>query len=110
MPNWTPSKAINSAKSQVAAFGGVAGALAVARTVAGAMLAILGFMLVMDRLSLRGLLAETGPEPAWRLAMALRAGISHPDAQIAEFAAALVGVVFVVLSIRTLRTLRRRTS
>jgi len=87
---------------QVAASGRVAGVLAVVRAIVGALLAILGFMLVLDRLSLRDLLAETGPEPAWRLTLAMRAAISHPGAQMAELAVGLVGMAVVVLSIRTL--------
>ncbi len=72
------------------------------RVVVGVGLAILGFLLVADRLSLRALLAETGPAVAWHVALATRAAIDHSGAQAAELAAGLSGVALVVHSIRRL--------
>jgi hypothetical protein len=86
--------------------------MAFARALLGAFLAVFGFLLVMDRLSLRELLAETGPAPAERLVLGIHAAIEHPGAQVAELAACVLGVAFVVLSLRTLwrSTAQRRHS
>ena len=87
-------------------------ALALSRALLGALLAVFGFLLVMDRLSLRALLAETGPAPAQRLVLGIHAAIEHPGAQVAELAACILGVTFMLLSLRTLwrSTAQRRHS
>jgi hypothetical protein len=66
------------------------------------MLAVFGFLLAMDRLSLRELLAETGPAPAQRLALVIHAAIEHPGAQVAELALGLLGLTYIALSVRSL--------
>ncbi len=76
--------------------------LVLVRVIAGASLAVLGFMLAMDRLSLRDPLAETGPEAAWQMTLTIHSAIQHPGAQAAEIASALVGMALVALSIRRL--------
>ena len=92
--------------------GPVTRALALTRALLGALLAVFGFLLVLDRLSLRELLAETGPAPAQRLVLGIHATIEHPGAQVAELAACVLGVTFVLLSLRTLwrSTAQRRHS
>ena len=72
-----------------------------ANAIAGATLAILGLLMVMDRLSLRSLLAETGPESAWHLALAVHGTIEHTGAQTAELAISLIGLAIVALAIRS---------
>ena len=93
-------------------YGPVTRALALTRVLIGAFLAVFGYLLVIDRLSLRALLAETGPAPAERLVLGIHAAIEHPGAQVAELAACVLGVACVLLALRTLwrSTAQRRHS
>jgi hypothetical protein len=70
---------------------------------AGLALMLAGLLMVTDYLSLRGLLARTGPEAAQRVVLGLHVSIEHSGAQLVELAGALVGAALIVLSIRTLR-------
>jgi len=81
--------------------------LVMARMVVGVTLTIIGLLAVTDRLSLRELLAETGPDTARQLVLGLHAAIEHSGAQAAELTGALIGMALIALSIRSLlRTAR----
>lgn len=75
--------------------------------VLGCALAVLGFALVLDVLSLRELLVQYGPGSLGRLTMAARARMEHPGAQAGELATGLTGLIFVVLGAYGLITARR---
>jgi hypothetical protein len=90
----------------------VGGVVPVIRMLIGGGVAMFGFLLVMDQLSLRDLLGETGPAPALRLARAIHAVVEHPGAQVAELTIGLIGLMYIALSIRSLwrSTAQRRHS
>jgi hypothetical protein len=76
--------------------------LSLSWTLAGLALAVLGLLMVADRLSLRGLLARTGPEFARQLVLSLHDVIEHSGAQMMELGGALLGAAIIVLSLRRL--------
>jgi hypothetical protein len=70
---------------------------------AGLALAVVGMLMVTDHLSLRDVLARTGPESARQLVLSLHLVIEHSGAQAVELAGALLGAAVIALSIRRLR-------
>ena len=70
---------------------------------AGLALAVVGLLMVADYLSLRELLARTGPESARQLVLSVHFVIEHSGAQLLELGGALLGAAITVLSIRRLR-------
>jgi hypothetical protein len=69
----------------------------------GLALALAGLLMVTDHLSLRNVLARTGPESARHLALSLHLVIEHSGAQTVELGGALLGTGIIALSIRRLR-------
>ena len=78
--------------------------------VLGCGLAALGFALVLDVLSLRELLAQYGPGPFERVAMAARAHLEHGGAQAGELLTGLAGLFLVIGGGRGLTVARRSFS
>ena len=69
----------------------------------GLLLAVFGFLSVLDYLSLRSLLDESGPHVAWTVVTDLHAVLAHSGAQAAELALALTGLLLAALALRRLR-------
>jgi hypothetical protein len=76
--------------------------LTVAQLLMGAALAAFGLLMVLDYLSLRLLLHETGPRSLSRIAVDLHAILAHPGAQVVELMLALVGLTLALRSLRRL--------
>jgi hypothetical protein len=104
-PGAQPAESIPRVASRAPAAGHVAVTLVLISVVAGASLAVLGFLMATDRLSLRALLAGTGPASVWQMTLAIHAEIQHSGAQAAEIASGLLGLVIIAMSIRGLRRL-----
>ena len=68
----------------------------------GAGLAAFGLLTVLDYLSLRDLLDETGPRRLSKIVVDLHAVLEHPGAQVVELMLALLGLSIVVHSLRKL--------
>jgi hypothetical protein len=68
----------------------------------GAGLAALGLLTVLDYLSLRLLLDETGPHRLSRVVVDLHGLLTHPGAQVIELMLALLGLTIAAHSLRKL--------
>jgi hypothetical protein len=73
----------------------------------GVGMALVGFALVLDVLSLREILADYGPSLLWRLTLAARDRVEHDGAQWAELATGLAGLALVLLTLRHVAAPRR---
>ena len=72
----------------------------------GAGLAVLGLLTVLDYLSVRMLLDETGPRRLSRVVVDLHGILAHPGAQVVELMLALLGLTIAVRSVRKLLPVR----
>lgn len=76
--------------------------LASAILVSGVVLAIFGLLSVLDYMSLRVILGESGPHIAFRIASAIHRVLAHSGAQVVELMLALLGLLLVTMSLRML--------
>lgn len=73
--------------------------LTVAQLLVGASLAAFGLLTVLDYLSLREILHETGPRRLSRVVIDIHGVLAHPGAQAVELMLALLGLTIAVHSL-----------